>query len=120
MANDPEVAVQLPTRLWQIIDGTIGSTVSVAAESGDESLVRVGTRIREAGWYQVTGWTTDNPVSRGWPPDAELVTVTLSRTLWNVVLAQLDRWNAVAAEVGQEEVVRLGGAARQMVHENLS
>jgi hypothetical protein len=120
MTSDPEIAVQLPTRLWQIIDGTIDNAVSVAAESANGSLVRVGRRIREAGWYQITGWTRDNPVSRGWPPDAELVTVTLSRTLWNVVLAQLDRWNAVAADVGLEEDVRLGRAARQMVHEHLS
>ena len=119
MSNSFEAAVRLPTRLWQIIDGTIDNTVSIAAEAGDDDLVADGTRIREAGWRQICGWTSYGAESRGWPPAAELVTVTLPQTAWELVLAELDRWNAVSAVIGGDEEVRLGQDARQIVHEQL-
>jgi hypothetical protein len=92
-ARDDRVPVKMTVRQWQIIDGTMDNTVSVEAENGDpDNVVEAGRSIREAGWDQVAHWTPGVPGSGKWPPDNQMVTVTLTRGQWALAASSLDRW----------------------------
>jgi hypothetical protein len=84
LEGDAGFAVQLTTRQWQVVDAVVDNEVNTRAEEGDERFVAVGLSVREAGWDQVTGET------RTWPPDEQIVTVTLSLEQWGLVVSSLD------------------------------
>jgi hypothetical protein len=88
--------VQMETRQWLIIDGTIDNEVSVEAESGDpRNVVDLGSSIRQAGWDQIPGWPHEVEGFKHWPAPGQTSMMTLSRTQWDLVISGLERWAAV-------------------------
>jgi hypothetical protein len=84
--------VELTTRQWQIIDATMDNEVSVEAQNGDlRGVVDSGHQVRVAGWDQVACRTPGVPGSGSWPPDGQVVSVTLSSEQWTVVNRRYDR-----------------------------
>ncbi|MDO3684015.1 hypothetical protein [Micromonospora sp. C28ISP2-4] len=108
--------VELTTRQWQIIDGTVDSEVSVEAENGDpRGVVELGQQIRIAGWDQVAHWTPGVPGSGNWPPDGQVVSVTLLRDQWALVCSSLTRWAKVSERLGDVESASASRVIRDLV-----
>ncbi|KAA2255247.1 hypothetical protein F0L68_28935 [Solihabitans fulvus] len=89
---EQETPVRLTTRQWQVIDAVVDNEVSTRAEEGDEEFVATGHLVREAGWDQVAHWTPGVAGSETWPPADQVVTMTLTRDQWGLVLSSLDIW----------------------------
>jgi hypothetical protein len=103
-------AVQLATRQWHIIDGVIDNEVNTRAEEGDEQFVNTGLDVRQAGWDQVmTGPNT-------WPPDDQIVTVTLTVDQWGLVASSLDIWVSITEHSHAPE----GAATARLIREVVS
>lgn len=96
--------VELTTRQWQIIDGTMDNEVSVEVENGDpRGVVDIGHQVRVMGWDQVAHWTPGVPGSGSWPPDGQVVCVTMSGDHWALVCSALTRWADVSEQLGNIE-----------------
>ena len=108
--------VELTTRQWQIIDGTMDNEVSVEAENGDpRGVVHVGRQVRVAGWDQVAHWTPGVPGSGSWPPDGQVVSVTMSSDQWALVCSALIRWADVSERLGKVEDATTSRAIHDLV-----
>lgn len=94
---DAGCAVELVTRQWQVIDAVVDNEVNTRAEEGDERFVTVGLSVREAGWDQVLGG------SGTWPPDDQVVTVTLTLDQWGLVVSSLDILIDIGADRAESE-----------------
>lgn len=109
-------SLRVTTRQWQVIDRTLDSEVSIEAEKGDPGgLASLGHSIREAGWDQVAHWTPGVPGSGSWPPDDEVVSVSLSDTQWSLVCDSLRRWASVSDQLGDVDSATTSRAVCDLV-----
>lgn len=99
MGNEP-LGMTLRVDDWLFIDATIDNTVAIAAVDGDETLVRQGTRIREAGWAATRAHPRNQDGWGGWPPQDDEITVALSVDAWRMVVRELHRWEQVVNDDG--------------------
>jgi len=83
VANNDVISVQLPVRLWAVVDGTVDNAVSTANITGNQDTVRTGKAIRQAGWDQVP-W-----VDGEWPPGDQVIAIALSSEEWRFALCKL-------------------------------
>lgn len=95
--------VQLPTRHWLTIDGTMDNEVHSRVEDGDRGGVELGRSIRQAGWGQIPGWPRDAAGFATWPAPGQTSTVVLNAAQWGLVVAGLDRWADVDESLGIPE-----------------
>ena len=102
--------VMMTTRQWQVIDGTIDNEVDTAVMNGDpQGVSGLGQRVRQAGWDQIVG------SAEGWPPDDAVITITLTRSQWALVVEVLNRWAQVAELVGHGDEAQFGRHIRSLV-----
>lgn len=116
-ADEPDERMPVPMTVqqWHHIDGSVDNEVSTAAEDGRDDIVEVGHAVREAGWDQVAHWTPGVPGSGAWPPNDELVTVTLTRLQWSFVVRVLDHWEAVDQDVDPDGDREFWPALREII-----
>ncbi len=112
-ADSEDVSLRLSARIWAGIDGDIDNVVSLAAVKGDEEALRIGSAIRQAGWDQVP-W-----IDGEWPPDDQMIKITLTRGQWRFVVAESERSTPIYEELGDTESVELGREAVKTVTEQL-
>lgn len=95
--------VQVSTRHWLMIDGTMDNEVHSRVENGDRSGVELGRSIRQGGWDQIPGWPRDAAGFATWPAPGQTSTVVLNGVQWGMVVSSLDRWADVSDSLGIPE-----------------
>jgi hypothetical protein len=108
--QEPKYTVELTTRQWQMIDGVVDNEVNTRAEEGGEGFVDTGLSVRQAGWDQVIVG------SDIWPPDDQVVTVTLTIGQWGLIVSSLDIWVSITEDMDAHE----GSAAARVIREVVS
>ena len=99
MGNEP-LSLTMLVDDWLFIDATIDNTVSIAATDGNDSVVRQGRGIREAGWAATRAHPRRHDGWGGWPPTDDELTVALPADAWRFVVRELHRWEQVASDAG--------------------
>ena len=97
-----EISLRMPARVWATIDAEVDNTVSMAAENGDDEVVRVGQAIRAAGGKQVP-W-----VDGQWPPMGQEIAITLTREQWDFALAEVEDSTPIYERIGDAVSVQFG------------
>ena len=106
--------VTMTVRHWQIIDATLDNEVDTAVMNGDpQRLVALGRSVRLAGWEQIAG------AEERWPPNEEVVSITLASRQWKLVTGSLERWSAIAERAGQSDDAELGRHVHSLVSAQL-
>ena len=94
-AGDPAERVGIRMRVvdWSAIANTLESTTSVTLEDpGDElPLASKASAVSDLGHEQIPRLKNDK-----WPPDDQLVVITLSRAQWAFVLQEMRSWSEVS------------------------
>lgn len=104
----------MTVRQWQIIDAILDNEVDTAVMNGDpQRVVALGRSVRQAGWEQIIG------SEEGWPPDEEVISITLAGRQWELVTGSLDRWSVAAEQIGQSDEAQLGRRIRSAVSAQL-
>lgn len=88
MGSDEVLAVTLPIKEWVLIDGTLDNLAAVAVID-NPSLAGRARLVRTIGWDQVPDWPGAGEDMAGWPPEGQDCTVSMSRSLWELVLKGL-------------------------------
>lgn len=86
------LSVEIPVRLWQVIDGSVDNTMAVDVvdtPAATES-VMIGSCVRDAGWRAAAHHGGLDQY--GWPPRDHRLPIVLRREHWEWVAEQLERW----------------------------
>lgn len=85
MGSDEVLEVTLPIKEWVLIDGTLDNLAAVAVID-DPTLAERARLVRSIGWDQLPNWPGAGEDMAGWPPQGQDCTVSMSRSLWDLVL----------------------------------
>jgi hypothetical protein len=107
------LSLRLTARQWATADAAMDNLASDAAQSGEDD--RPALMIREAGWQQVP-WVG---ARKEWPADEEVLTITLSREQWHLVVGRLAQDHEIYADLGDQESLRLGRDAEHAIRRQL-
>jgi hypothetical protein len=99
--DDDLVTLEMPARIWAGIDAGVDNAIAVAAQTGDETTVAIGERIRQAGWDQVP-W-----IDGAWPPKEQVISIRLTRAEWAFAAAEARDGIPTYERLGDEESARL-------------
>jgi hypothetical protein len=113
MIEDDMISVELPARLWSAIDATVDNTIAMAGVDGEEEVVRIGQKIRQAGWDQVP-W-----VDGAWPPMDQIITITLSGSQWRFAMDEVAEHETSYLRIGDRESLEIGREALAVVTPHL-
>jgi hypothetical protein len=113
LIEDNMISVELPARLWSTIDATVDNTIAMACVDGEEEVVRIGQKIRQAGWDQMP-W-----VDGAWPPMDQVITITLSGSQWRFAMDEVADHEASYVRIGDRESLDLGREALAVVTPHL-
>ena len=102
----------MTVRTWTGIDGGMDNESQSAFEDGHEKLGWRLIAIREAGGRQIPG--------QSWPPDNQIVAVTLTRRQWRYVLDEAQSSLPTYERLGDQESAELCRAAIAAVAPALS
>src|SRR4051812_11325598 len=104
-SDSDQITIEMPARVWSGTDGDMDNASQSAFEDGEEDLGFEGVAIREAGGAQV-------PSAGGqWPPDDQIVAITLSRAQWSYVLAESKSSTPKYERLGDQDSAELGRRA---------
>ncbi|WP_337003227.1 MULTISPECIES: hypothetical protein [unclassified Microbacterium] len=97
------ITIDIPVRLWLLIDGCIDNSMAIDAVEGDVVTLMNGAVVREAGWRAAADSEPDP--SAGWPPAEHLLHIVLPRSHWEWTAEQVDRWQPYQAAIATAGIV---------------
>lgn len=104
--------IKMTTRQWQIIDATIDNEIDTAATSGRGA--ELGNSVRQAGWNQIVGTTGV------WPPENQVIFITMPGRQWHFVTTALSGWAAVSESLDLHDDAQLARQIRALVEGQLT
>lgn len=107
------IALRITSRQWATIDATMDNASQSARDQDEDDAAFVA--IRQSGWDQVP-WVDAN---RDWPPDTQPITISLTRTQWELAIATVEADDLIYAELGDDESLELGRDAVRAVRDQL-
>ncbi|WP_309617882.1 hypothetical protein [Salinibacterium sp.] len=84
--DEEPVALTLSVSNWQFIDGTMDNVGAIAIIDAPET-ADIANFVRNEGWDQIVGAEPDR---RDWPEESKLVTVALTSTVWEFIVAAIE------------------------------
>ena len=103
------IPVEVPVRLWWLVDGCVDNTMSVDAVDLVADSLLAGACVRDAGWRASSDFV-GNRDQYGWPTAEQLLRIVLRREHWKWVIDQLRRWDKYSEESYDEVLALIEGA----------
>ena len=119
--NTTSYTIELTTMQWQIVDGTMDNVVAVAIQNGDpQGVVDLGRQVRTAGREQVARLESSDPALGGWPPDGQIVSVTLHGGHWSLITSSLAHHAQIYDELEDSEEASIARTVLDTILRQLS
>jgi len=99
--NDEPKGLTLTVADWQFIDGTMDNVGAIAIIDAPAT-ADIADFIRNEGWTQILG---TEPDKLDWPEESKLVTVALTRTLWEFILRAVEEDIPVSRKLAEGSLI---------------
>jgi len=101
--DEEPVRLTLSVSDWQFIDGTMDNVGAIAIIDAPAT-ADIADFVRNEGWDQIVGTEPDRP---DWPEESKLVTVALTRTVWEFILAAIEEDIPISRKLATAALISL-------------
>jgi len=100
--NTSDIAIDLPTSDWLLIDAVLDNLAEIASEESDDETVAICEAIRVKGLEQNPGWPTNDEELETWPEPGQRSVMRLTENEWGFVVEAIIEDAEVSEQIAVE------------------
>ena len=100
--NTSDIAIDLPTSDWLLIDAVLDNLAEIASEESDDETVAICEAIRVKGLEQNPGWPTNDEELETWPEPGQRSVMRLTEDEWGFVVEAIIEDAEVSEQIAAE------------------
>ena len=100
--NTSDIAIDLPTSDWLLIDAVLDNLAEIASEESDDETVAICEAIRVKGLEQNPGWPTNDEELETWPEPGQRSVMRLTENEWGFVVEAIIEDAEVSEQIAAE------------------